>query len=48
MYNFKDDHYGYQILPAPCLRSSAAEFVAVCADESLTSSMGSKENETKD
>ncbi len=34
-------------VPAPCLRSSAAEFVDVCADESFSSSIGSASENTE-
>lgn len=34
-------------VPAPCLRSSAAEFVDVCADDSFRSSIGSATKNTE-
>lgn len=40
-YTSQTNVCGVCVVPAPCLRSSAAEFVAVCADESLSSSTGS-------
>lgn len=40
------EHERVCVVPAPCLRSSAAEFVAVCAEESFISTSGSENTHT--